>query len=779
MQDETVQQLLNRLLPDFETTGVKLINNGTYIPQDKCIRQLDLTNEVEIEFVTGTGIPIQKVEILLPFQPYKFEEAVGLQQLWIRSPFNHRAQPKDFPKQWSLTRVAATFFVATNSVQTLLCLGNGKQIDPRLTVDDLPKETVLGIRACPLPGGAKGNPKQPIKTKIRNSLIEHGVPDSVVDARVEEICQAVGTQKLQKLDLDDTDQFWNELKKLASEERVRLVTATELKDYQKLKRANAKVKPQSSSDTPKGGPNRDKFKIPPLEDIVVCHQHFMAHDEGINIIPASRFGPDAVGLAIMGVKEATNHLGKGCISAEPLAILAIGHQVDRIGTKILIPGHTKQGEPLLLPGALLQFGEGNIEYKAAIPSTEAETIDAITMEFTIRRQHVGQWQATATPMHYLGLNCPELRGGKVISSWAVMTFDNSKMVPFHDATHWHGFLKVEFAVVPGVLRRSGQNGIFFTPKGQDKRPDQRFAVVALPTRKLEDILADIPSIDGALGVAVLNRDFSTFGIRCFREKVDKLREHFFPETAKIDTANVQADDNTFLLQNLQGQFTREGLNQALTAVGWNAQAIRQSGPQAWIIASQVEPHSQHLCINGSLAMVCQKKSSGTAALVMTRTDVTTTVNVHAKGTDITKHSRVDELRADLSHQVEAYMESKLSVANAQIQQLQHALEETKLQVQQSQVQVQHELEIIKADQTVTQKKMGDIETLVNANAGNIVSQMKDMLDMFHRDNGKQMEGIQTNIKAQLGGMHDDLSKRIEYIEREQGKRHKGDPDAQL
>ena len=57
--------------------------------------------------------------------------------------------------------------------------------------------------------------------------------------------------------------------------------------------------------------------------------------------------------------------------------------------------------------------------------------------------------------------------------------------------------------------------------------------------------------------------------------------------------------------------------------------------------------------------------------------------------------------------------------------------------------------------------------------------MKDMLDMFHRDNGKQMEGIQTSIKAQLGGMHDDLSKRIEYIEREQGKRHKGDPDAQL
>ena len=628
-----------------------------------------------------------------------------------------------------------------------------------------------------LPGGTQQNPKNPVKSKLRSSLVAHGVPDSVVDSRVETVCNAVGISKLQNLDLDDPDQYWDALKKLASEDRVRLVTALELKDYQKLKRANANVVPKSSGDAPKGGPNRDKFKIPPLEDVVICHQHFVANEESVHIISASRFGPDASGLAIMGVQEATAHVGKGCISAEPLAILAIGHQVDRVGNKILIPGHTKDGQPLLLPGALIQFGEGNIEYKAAIPSAVAETIDAITLEFTIRRQYVAQWQTTATPLHYLGLNCPELRGGKVISSWAIKTFDHSKTVPFNDATHWHGFLKVEFVLVPSILRRSGQNGIFFTPKGADKKPDPRFAVVALPTRKFDDILGEVSGIDGALGIAVLNRDFTTFGIRCFREKLEKLREHFFPETAKIDTADIHMDDNTFLLQNLQGQFTREGLNTALDTVGWNAQAIRQTGPQTWIIASQEEPPSQHLCINGSLAMVSARKSPGTAALVMTRTNVTTTVNVHAQGTDITKHSRVDELRADLSHQMEAYMDSKLSAANAQIQQLQTALEETKLQVQQSQTLVQHELENIKADQDATHQKVGEIEMAVNASTGNIVSQMKEMLDMFHRDNGKQMESIQTNIKSQICGMQEDLSKRIEYIERDQGKRHKSDHNA--
>ena len=88
--------------------------------------------------------------------------------------------------------------------------------------------------------------------------------------------------------------------------------------------------------------------------------------------------------------------------------------------------------------------------------------------------------------------------------------------------------------------------------------------------------------------------------------------------------------------------------------------------------------------------------------------------------------------------------------------------------------MQQELENIRADQDVTQQKVGEIETAVNASAGNIVSQMKEMLDMFHRDNGKQMDNIQTNIKSQISGMQDDLSKRIEYIEREQGKRHKSD-----
>ena len=155
MHHETIQQLLQRLLPDFEPTAVKLVSNEEVLSWEKTIESIDFGLPLTVEFSTGTGIPIQKIEVLTPMQPYTFDEAIGLQKIWIRSPFNHRAQPKEFPKTWSITRVAAAFFVATNSVQTLLCLGNGRQVDPRLTIADFQHDIVLGVRACPLPGGAK------------------------------------------------------------------------------------------------------------------------------------------------------------------------------------------------------------------------------------------------------------------------------------------------------------------------------------------------------------------------------------------------------------------------------------------------------------------------------------------------------------------------------------------------------------------------------------------------------------------------------------------------
>ena len=218
------------------------------------------------------------------------------------------------------------------------------------------------------------------------------------------------------------------------------------------------------------------FEVPPIETLKFDATHFTAGDECVQVIPSAKFGPDAKGLVIMSVEQALLHANEECLSFEPLAILAIGHDAERVGTKVLIPAHTA-GTPVLVPGALLQFGEETIEFKANIPSVNAETIDTVTLEFTSQKKFLPHWESTANPLYYLGLQCPELRAtGRTLSSWAVKSYKDRKHVNFSEATSWHGYLKIDFRHAEAVLRRSGTLGMFFTPRGADRKPDGRFAV---------------------------------------------------------------------------------------------------------------------------------------------------------------------------------------------------------------------------------------------------------------------------------------------------------------
>eukprot|EP00438_Fugacium_kawagutii_P005162 Skav206279 [mRNA] locus=scaffold922:67572:74711:- [translate_table: standard] len=769
--DTTLRQIMAMLLSDFDHACYRVQSDQGTVSMNTVAPDL-VNTKLVVVFDGSMSLPAQDLIMSMPSRPMTMTEYKSLTQVWVRSPFCHRAKVEDVPGCWSLSYLAASQLRFTNVCQTLMVLVDGQHVDPRQLVKDVHKDAIISIRMTGLPGGAK--PKHDMKSKLRSALIHHGVPDSAVDARIASIMQGIAIDKLRVHESEDADTFWGSLKKLASEERIRLVTALELRDYQKLKRNNARVVAASSRDVV--AQSRKQARLPPLEDLNICTQHFCTGDDVVPVIEACRFGPDAEGIAIMAVEEAAKHSTVGCISEGPLAILAIGMRAESLGPKLMVPAHNKDGAPLLVPGTLLQHGEVSVEFRAAVPSAETTAVDAITLEFTLKRDLITQWDATATPMHFLGVQCPELRGaGKILSSWSVRSYKDRKPVPFAQADVWHGYMKLDARLVDSVLKRSGQQGLFFTPRGSDKRPDSRYAVIPFPGQSLESIKEKCCEVPHALGIAVLGSSFQTFGIRCRKEAQDQLKMHFFPESLRVDAAEVHKDDQLWTIRHLTSQFTREGMDNALTMVQWDARAIKSTGPSSWLVASSSPPPAEHLCINGSLAVVSARRVPMGAPVVVARSDAIMKVSTAADGSQSSFVARrVEQFQADIASQVNLLVDERLGQTQAQVMQLSSALDETKAQLQAAQDAANHQLEQLRLDQTNMAQKVTDMESSMNQHTGTILQQMKSMFESFHSDNSRQMEAVQNSIQGQLTGIQTEVTGRIDSIERDQSKRHKPD-----
>ncbi len=186
----------------------------------------------------------------------------------------------------------------------------------------------------------------------------------------------------------------------------------------------------------------------------------------------------------MTVDEALEVQPEHSISPEPLAILAVGPLVHKVGTKLMVPAHNKDNVPVLVPAAIIDCGDVPIHFVAAAPAATTCTIEATTLEVLIVREQVAAWETTSTPLHFLGINIPELRGsGKILSHWGIKTYHKRKPCDLKNADSWHGYMKIGDDLLEPVLRRSGIGGIFFTPKDSNKRGDARFAIVSVPNMK--------------------------------------------------------------------------------------------------------------------------------------------------------------------------------------------------------------------------------------------------------------------------------------------------------
>lgn len=482
---------------------------------------------------------------------------------------------------------------------------------------------------------------------------------------------------------------------------------------------------------------RDDFVVS-ATNIRIDIDHFWDDDQQVKLLDPSRFGQDQAGLAIMSRADADKHDQSQTISMEALAILIVGKSFPETDAPFTMPAYTCQGQPIIIQAALRQYGDRPVTFRAAVPMMEVGRTAATTLEINILKAEVVSWKECGVPLHYIGVQISALRGSSLISAWAMKSFSaDRKPVPYKEAVAWHGYIKVEDAILEQVLSRSGWAGIYVTPRTPEKKLDDRYAVIVVPGCGLSEMQKKASNLERALGIVRIK---DQLGIRCRRERATAIRSILLPESAFVATNAFDTHDSLWLLKNVPCEIGQQGLSQALEKAGWAATPIKAQGQNRWLIASKVAPPHMHLCINSTYVLVEPAKrphDQGTVTMVAKQFKVDTVTTSNQGVTQVATTTRFQEIKTEMSEQ----MEARLLDANQRIEQLQVALGQMQ-QAQQEQMTAnkttQMEVTQLREEQAFARQKIAEVEQSVVSSGQTVIQTMQTM-----------MQSMQQNLEASM------------------------------
>eukprot|EP00438_Fugacium_kawagutii_P002915 Skav230082 [mRNA] locus=scaffold2569:285621:290051:+ [translate_table: standard] len=739
-QDGTLTQLVQALFPDLHATTPWTVYDGNeVVPPDafasawkvvqiqwNTLRPLRITEVAALQFTCGLDAPSTIARLTIE----------GIKR-FCRSPFEVKSKQLMMPPTMTVGEVAASY-LCYNQIKTgMLCSVNGAIIDPTVQVKDINEYHTIDFRICPLLGGAKHDG---IKKRVRELLQSHGVPEELVGERLNQLLSQCPLERIAVYKDNDDDELWTNLKQLATTTKVRLVKVEELKALQMKQKQSKSSSSGIKKDVSKNGKKEQpKAGQPAAHEIVVDPTHFEAEGQPVQILEFGRFGPDQTGLCVATPAQAQQVAQAQHRSADALALLVVGKGAEKFGNTFSMPAHSKQGAPLVVAACLIQYGDIPIDYALQIPNVTVNQVESTVIEFTIERKHVSEWSATQVPLHYLGVHIPPLRGSNLLAVWSVKAWEGQKLASHANASHYHGFFRVQDTLMYQTLGRSGSSGIFLCPKTINKKHDPRFVAIAVPSASLQETVSKAETCTNSLGVVRMG---GTFAIRCRREHSARVRSAIMPETAFVEMANIDQDADLYILRHAP-LVCRDELSTALKEAGWPADAVKSQGSNRWIIASHQPPPASHFGINGSIVIV-EKMMGGQAPklpmIIATASEMKVdTVRDQANQViSTTTTTRFAELRAEIEDQVTAVMDARLQEANQQIEMLTTALQEIK---RENNADMLH----LKTEQEFQKKKLQDMESNLSATGQAIVSQMKNMFASMEKSMSDKIEGAVANL----------------------------------
>ena len=747
--DDTIGSMLKKLLPDLTTTCELSVScNGSGILNDLQVKNLNMTSTYEIEFGCTRPYPVAKVEIV-PSTTIDEQMSIGsiseridtpYVKIWVRSPFQTKPYEKHFPSNMTAQCLAGMYFAHSTSPQSVMVMIDGKLIDPRVKLGVIEKDKVLTFRAAPLLGGAKEKDKD-VKKILTDQFSSRGVPEDLIAARVDGFLSKVSADKVRTHSGETWARQWVSIKSLANESRFRLITTDELRAFQNRKKSE---KPQDSASTlstksstgssisQKANSEQSAKKLN-LTEIHLDLSYFKAGDSSLKQLQSEEFGPDGCGITVMHIDSAQKFLPVKRLSADPLAIVAIGSQNRNDQTIRMAPAMNAKNEPILVPFTIFNFGDTEVVFSAGSIKAELTTQTAMVVEFTILRVEVENWEDAKSALVYLGQKIGETKTSKVLSSWAVRAYSKDrKQCDHQQASYIHGYLRVLESQADPLLARSGWSGIYLVPKNSMKRPHESYSIVAVPNKSIDEMKALVQSTKNALGII---RTSTALAVRCRREHAFTIKKLIFPELPLQEEGAFEPGDKLYVLKHLEAHTNTGELTSALRSLGWSdAKALKPLGPNSWSIAAPDDPPASHVCLNNAFVVISAQARSNSVLSFGAKIPPTAAFVAGAttEGVKESTSSRLDELKVDLQGQVQAMVEAKFQESKKEIGILKQSIGQAKDSIEQ-----------IKTVQASTDKKVQEVENTVKSSSDGLLAKLTSMFGDLQNNLNNRLDKLET------------------------------------
>ena len=743
----TIQDIVNGLFPDLAVDVKPIVYiKGEVIQHDMQICAMGEITRFQLDMQSCRPMPIIDVHVMDSCK----ENECTIEQIhkglrrWVKSPFRVRAREITVNPMQTLTEFAAAYFAQSSTVQTIMPLANGKLIDPRTLFRETNPEVVLEFRCCALPGGAKSDDT---KKQLIILLKEKGVPGEKVGDRAVEILEKIGIDKVKNALAQAPIPCWTQLKSLANTAKVRMIHVDELKAHQRESRQRSIQEKVVNEPNPKKA-KQSEPEVLDLGDVCIAIENFQVKGHGVNLIPSNQFGKDACGLAVISKDQVGSFLPTSTLSCDPLALLVIGYPAIPGHTLISVAATKAKGTPVMLPATLLNYGEDCIEYKMCAKAINIPEIKTVVLEFHIEREYTSDWSATQNTLQFIGKHFQDLRNGGTLSSWAIRPFDkNRKQVQHQQASSIHGFLRVSDDKLKQVLGKSGTEGIFVTPKTDEKQLDPRYAAVVLPGASFEDAKSKALHYKPSLGIVMIKKQFA---VRVAKESLHDPRLALSPEAIFIPSGhNVNSNARLWIMTQVKASFAHDELTKGLRASGWDATALKQTGSEAWLIAAEGQPPAPYLNLNGNIVLIAEKERRNQNVQNFTKMEIKAQPYIpmpmddsSSVCTTASSVTRFDDLKKELQSQINATIDEKMQGAQHTIEQVQKKMAENDSKLEAFERNTVAQFNTIKMDQQAL------ANTLQTTSEG-ILGRMQSMFQQFQQETEKGFTMLQQQLEAKV------------------------------
>lgn len=748
VDDWPLRVVIEKLFPDITMGPMPVFRQG-----DRCLfgqiklSQVSVGEPVFVDLNCAKPWPTIRLDVIPVFlHPTLAKNDERTQGQFIRdiqSPFKVRSEPRKCFGDTTLQALGGAYFLGNTTTQTILVCIRNRLVDPTLTIRETPRDATIVFKCVPLPGGAKNE----VNAILAKTLSKRGVGEDVVDARVKHILSEIPLDEIKPHCEEEESQFWSSLKQLANQYRVRLITNSELKIYQRTQRGNKGAKVDSAAASSKDvgkGKGKGKHHEPKsarkvdLARVKLELQYLKTSDgSSLSVISKEQVAQDMTGITLMTKEEAQNFLPAKSMSPGPLAILAVTSPESIDEPVTMVPATDASGSPILLPVVIHNFGDVPVTMKGVESPVVTQKVPTQVIEVFVRRQHVKDWLVVRDSLNYLGKIIANMPEGALVAHWAFKSYGSDKKVAtFDKAQYVHGFIRAKAEHVDCILKASGKGGIFMIPKDESRKPDPNFMIIPAGSEKLDHLLLQLQKSSQALGIVEYREGYA---YRCRREHCQLVRKTLVPNSLWAEEGQARPGDSLYIVKYVQTNTGPPQLTAALKSLGWDAEAIRPLGPTTWSVAAATPPPHPHLPLDGSFAIAVPVHNPGKRELCAWTGHLKLPAAVVAEvdqkedamETETSATTRMSDIKAELktefNEQVERMIQQKLKPTQDQVTLLTETVKAQETKAAQFHAQTVDALTSLQAQQTTAETRMGSLEQTISGVSQNVVSQMNGML----------------------------------------------------